>query len=267
MEYTNNLKLPLLVPSQSGKEFTHNEALVMLDNLLYSGIIDIVDEPPVILTRGDRYLVSANPVGDFANRENHIAIYDNGWRFIMPAIGQMLWNMTMHKLLVFSENWEEVIVENADSRFDENFSIVSPQENDIFSYSNGKFTNNGELLSTMLYSKANYNFSNITDAARELVSNLAAPSPRKITLSAGASGTYYTAPANGYVSILCQATANNAIGVLRNVTANNLIQQWVIPLNGYYCGTLVPCATGDVLHYEYLNINVVQLYFHFANGN
>ncbi|MDR2077966.1 MAG: DUF2793 domain-containing protein [Rickettsiales bacterium] len=267
MEYTNNLKLPLLVPSQSGKEFTHNEALIMLDNILHSGIIDIINEPPLVLAIGDKYLVDTNPVGDFINKENQIAIYDNGWRFIVPAVGQIVWNMTKHRLMVFGENWEEVTVKNADARFDENFNIVSPQEDDILSYSNGKFTNNGNLLQILLNLKANSNFSNIEISARKIVSNLSAPSNRYIGVSVGPSGSYYTAPANGYVSMLSMATADNAVGALKNTTASNLIHQWVIPKANCYVGVFIPCAENNILQYEYHNQNVTQLFFHYANGN
>ncbi|MDR2781415.1 MAG: DUF2793 domain-containing protein [Holosporaceae bacterium] len=267
MEYTNNLKLPLLVPNQSGKEFTHNEALIILDNLLHSGIIAIVSEPPNVPTVGGKYLISTDPAGDFLDKENHIAVYDNGWRFIMPATGQIMWDMTLHKLMVFGENWEELTVNNADSRFDENFSIVNPQENDILSYSSGKFSNNGGLLTTLLNSKANFDFSNITSVAKKLVCNLSAPSSRSISISVGTTGSTYTAPANGYVSMLSTATGDQAIGILRNISADNLIQRFVIRYSNYSHGVFIPTAAGQIIQYEYSNMSINQLSFHYANGN
>lgn len=140
IEHTKNLGLPLLVPNQSGKEFTHNEALVMLDNLIGSGVKTIADTPPTDFDDGDRYLVGTNPSGDFLNRENQIAFYDNGWRFIKVRAGQMIWISDMKKLYVFNgNNWQE------EDRTDPRFTTVNPQIGDILSYNGLNFSNENNL--------------------------------------------------------------------------------------------------------------------------
>ena len=60
MENTTNLKLPLLIPNQSGKEITHNEALIIIDNILQNGIID---KDLYLLEILRKYVYSSNQSG------------------------------------------------------------------------------------------------------------------------------------------------------------------------------------------------------------
>ena len=91
-EHTHNLKLPLLVPNQSGKEFTHNEALIIIDNIVHNAVIDIIDNPPADIKTGSKYIVGLKATEAFKNKENQVAIYDdNGWRFIKVQDGYFVW--------------------------------------------------------------------------------------------------------------------------------------------------------------------------------
>lgn len=92
MENTNNLKLPLLVPNQSGKEITHNEALVMLDNLINNGVIDKdLSTPPENPNINDLYIVGVGASGLWVGKDRHLAYFDNGWRFNQPKKGTIYW--------------------------------------------------------------------------------------------------------------------------------------------------------------------------------
>lgn len=111
MENTTNLKLPLLIPNQSGKEITHNEALVIIDNILQNGVIDKdLTTPPENPNSNDIYIVGKNATGDWADKDKQIAFYDNGWRFVEPREGFIFWVNDEDKLYTYNgSKWVETV--------------------------------------------------------------------------------------------------------------------------------------------------------------
>lgn len=140
MEYTRNLNLPMLVPNQSGKEFTHNEALVIIDNFLNNGVKSIANNPPTNPIVGDKYIVGTKPENDFENKENQIAIYDNGWRFVNVKAGQMVWIIDEKKIYVF-----DGAIWISDEKIDPRFLINSPHSGEILVYNGSGFSNSDTL--------------------------------------------------------------------------------------------------------------------------
>ena len=110
LEKTTNLQLPLLVQNQAGKEITHNEALIVLDNIVQNGIIDKdLTVPPTEPNTNDLYIVGKNATGLWEDKDNQLAFYDNGWRFIEPRKGFIFWVNDEDKLYYFnSTNWQEI---------------------------------------------------------------------------------------------------------------------------------------------------------------
>lgn len=110
MDYTTNLKLPLLVPNQAGKEIMHNEALVILDNIVQNGIISKdLSIPPENPNTNDIYIVGANATGTWEGKDNQLAFFDNGWRFIEPREGFTFWINDKDKLYCYNgTNWQEI---------------------------------------------------------------------------------------------------------------------------------------------------------------
>lgn len=141
IEHTHNLKLPLLVPNQSGKEFTHNEALIIIDNLMHNAVNDILSTPSEELTIGSKYIVAAEADGIFKNKENQIAIYDeNGWRFIESKEGYFVWVINHSSLYIFENNsWK--ILDTSDKRL----KITEPKINEILKYDGSNFINSNSL--------------------------------------------------------------------------------------------------------------------------
>ncbi len=140
-EYTRNLKLPLLVPNQSGKEFTHNEALIIIDSLIHNVVIDILNTPPTELNVGNKYIIGANAGGDFKNKENQIAIYDeNGWKFVEVQNGYFVWVINHSSLYIFENNiWK--ILDISDKRI----KVTEPKTNEILKYDGLNFINSNSL--------------------------------------------------------------------------------------------------------------------------
>ncbi len=85
MVATHHMGLVLLESAQAQKEITVNEALVRLDRLCLPVVKDKdLATPPASPLEDDVYLVGASATGDWSGREDHIAYYDQIWRFIVP---------------------------------------------------------------------------------------------------------------------------------------------------------------------------------------
>lgn len=166
MEETTNLKLPLLVPNQSQKEITHNEALIILDNLLNNGVKDKdLTTPPENPSQNDLYIVGVGASGDWEDKDNQLAFYDNGWRFYQARQGTKYWVNDENCIYVFNstswtkfsggsggtvgggeggESGDNTSGATALSQLDD-VSLNSISQDDILKFSNGVFTNSKEL--------------------------------------------------------------------------------------------------------------------------
>ena len=166
MEETTNLKLPLLVPNQSQKEITHNEALVILDNLVNNGVKDKdLTIPPENPSQNDLYIVGVGASGEWEGKDNQLAFYDNGWRFCQARQGTKYWVNDENCIYVFNstswtkfssgsggtvgggeggESGDNTSGATALSQLDD-VSLNSISQDDILKFSNGVFTNSKEL--------------------------------------------------------------------------------------------------------------------------
>jgi len=112
MATTPNLSITLLEASQSQKEVTVNEALHRIDAVLNNGMIDRgINTPPATPATGDSYIVGSSPTGAWVGHANHVAYFQQIWRFILPKTGLMLWVADEAKHYVFNGTaWQEVDV-------------------------------------------------------------------------------------------------------------------------------------------------------------
>jgi len=95
-----NLKLPYLAPAQAQKHVTHNEALRQLDAIVQ---LSVTNDPPTRPQNGQSYIVGANPQNGFANKANHIAVFQDGaWTFLAPNIGWRSYLQDAAKFRVFT---------------------------------------------------------------------------------------------------------------------------------------------------------------------
>lgn len=111
---------------------------------------------------------------------------------------------------------------------------------------------------------SNLSFSNINSIAKKLVANLGMPSASSyIDLTLGASGSTYTAPANGYLYIYKTGTA---IG--QYVSFNTGICLYEFCYNtGYGTTLLFPVKKNDVVTYTYSLAGATNIFrFHYAQG-
>ena len=163
MEETTNLKMPLLIPNQSGKEITHNEALIIIDNILQNGIIDKdLTTPPENPNTNDMYIVGEGAIGKWEGKDNYLAFYDNGWRFIEPREGFTFWVNDEDKLYTYNgSKWIATIqvgedIENNNSTTPttppitklselEDVEIIEATQYNILQHNGEKFINTSNL--------------------------------------------------------------------------------------------------------------------------
>ena len=110
---TSRHKLPLLAVGQAQKEYTHNEALLLVDNLLNLSIVSIVDrpediEPEAIEQNMDgessAWLISDAPSGTWSQRANQIVISTaNGFRYIEPVENMRIYNAQYGCLMIYKD--------------------------------------------------------------------------------------------------------------------------------------------------------------------
>ena len=103
MATTNNLAITKLEQSQAQKDVTVNEALIKIDALINTAIIDKdLATPPGSPREGDLYIVAAGATGDWSGEEGKLAHYNNSsWNFITPNEGALFWIADEDQLYVY----------------------------------------------------------------------------------------------------------------------------------------------------------------------
>jgi hypothetical protein len=93
MGATPRLSLPFLNAGQAQKEFTHNEALQMLDVLVAAAVEEGPrTEPPSSPSTGASFIVDASPTGAWTGKPDHVAAFTSGgWRFAAPIEGMSVY--------------------------------------------------------------------------------------------------------------------------------------------------------------------------------
>ena len=109
--------------------------------------------------------------------------------------------------------------------------------------------------------KADTDFSNITSTGTSLASGWSMPSSRYIDLTLGASGSTYTAPANGYVAVGGQCSSYISL------YTNGFVSMLVPDLGNYqYARTTIPVSKGQVFMLDYVNFTADTFRFIYAEG-
>ena len=129
-------------------------------------------------------------------------------------------------------------------------------------------------IATDLNGKADTDLTNTTDSAKVLMSGMAMPSDKYIDLTLGASGSTYTAPANGWFyargtsddNSFCSVMLDNLLDVTANITN-------VASRTAYYGSagsgifTYVPVLKGDIVRLSYLRSTISVFRFIYAKGS
>jgi hypothetical protein len=87
MAATVNLNLLTLESNQFNPELVYNSNLEELDIIVQLNVISTSLTTPPAAGNGDAYIPAAGSTGDWSTKDNYIAYYYNGWKFITPKIG------------------------------------------------------------------------------------------------------------------------------------------------------------------------------------
>ncbi len=93
MSETTTLALPFIEASQAQKHVTHNEALLVLDALVQTGIVDRnLTMPPAAPSDGDAYIPASDAAGQWLGNDLAIAVWQDGaWKFHTPHKGWIVY--------------------------------------------------------------------------------------------------------------------------------------------------------------------------------
>ena len=94
------LALPFIEPGQAQKEWTHNEALALLDIAVQTTVEGIADTPAANPGVGACWIVGGAPSGAWTGRPGAIAGWtEGGWRFVAPREGMAAWHRAQATLV------------------------------------------------------------------------------------------------------------------------------------------------------------------------
>lgn len=104
MSQTTNLQIMLLKQGQLNKDITVNNALTLIDAILNASLKTLTPfvSPPHDLQESDLILIATNATSSFQGKDGYITFYNNGWHFITPREGLILWVRDAKKLAVFN---------------------------------------------------------------------------------------------------------------------------------------------------------------------
>lgn len=126
----------------------------------------------------------------------------------------------------------------------------------------------GSQLTAIPSTVANTSLSNLVTAGKTVISNLPMPSNSYIDLTLGATGSNYTAPANGYLMLAKIAGAAGEYIDITNTSAGNLRSHQNAVVNGAAVAIFVPCKSGDIMNYGYTLSGTTQCFrFIYAEGS
>lgn len=106
---TARLALPVLLPAQSQKHVTHNEALQMLDGMVQLVLAGLGStSPPAEPVPGALYALGVAANGAWAGQDGRLAQWsETGWMFLDPQDGWRAWDLGGDRLVVFrGGDWE-----------------------------------------------------------------------------------------------------------------------------------------------------------------
>lgn len=142
-----------------------------------------------------------------------------------------------------------------------NINTLPPQTDNSgkFLTTDGISASWGNIPQPDISSKADISLSNLDENGRNYITSAGFPSTRYETLTAGASGTVYTAPANGYYHTHGLYSANNGFISLTNVSLDTSQEYFNSPLinvlksgtSGSAANIFIPTAKGQKIKLEY----------------
>lgn len=123
-----------------------------------------------------------------------------------------------------------------------------------------------DAIITDLNGKADTDLLNVSDTGNIQMAKASMPSNKYVNLTLGASGTFYTAPANGWFLLRKDATGVNQ--ELRLTNNSNELVGYTVATGGLALGAIVPVKKGDVVNVYYSAEGTLEFFrFIYAVGS
>ena len=156
-----------------------------------------------------------------------------------------------------------------------NSSTVQPQTIKVLYYIVVATTSKTEIqsdideIATDLNGKADTDLTNVTDTGYIKMAGASMPSNTYIGLTLGASGTSYTAPANGWFSLdgTVSNSSNNFINLVYDGTDTLGVRNASCVNSTNAIGVITPARKGDNVRAYYLNVTNLRFRFIYAQGS
>ena len=146
--------------------------------------------------------------------------------------------------------------------------IVKPDGNTITVASDGTINVNIDQIATDLNGKADVDLTNVNNAGTSKGAGWAMPSDTYVDLTLGASGTTYTAPANGYFRCRHRPSSNGG-GLTMQIKKNNVIIYETImkTVGNAIVADILPVKKGAILTFYYDSGKDTAIRFIYAQGS
>lgn len=102
-DFTANIGLPYLLPSQAQKHVTVSESLRALDALVMATVeTRMLSAPPASPLEGAAYIIGTGASGVWAGHDGEMAVWQDGtWNFHPPQEGWRVWNKAESALVAY----------------------------------------------------------------------------------------------------------------------------------------------------------------------
>lgn len=105
MSKYSKLGFPILTESDKGGVWKFNELQLLSSENAFATTVDrVTNVPPVPGVEGTVYLVQVSGQADWSGHDNELAYFYNGWRFLIPRKGFLVWDLAKDALYTFDEN-------------------------------------------------------------------------------------------------------------------------------------------------------------------
>lgn len=124
-----------------------------------------------------------------------------------------------------------------------------------------------QLKSGSLQNKADVDLSNISTTAKKLITDMSAPSDTYVNLTVGASGTSYTAPANGYYLAVGLTNNENAQHIIHFDKNDIMWTEVTTPYQNNTIGCFCPVRKNEAVKLHYGRMTSFTYFrFYYAQG-
>lgn len=133
-----NFGFPILTESDKGGQIKFNELSLAISENVFAATVDrVTNIPPDPGVEGTAYLVQVSGQEEWFGHDNEVAYFYNGWRFLIPKEGWVVWDLATDTLFTFEENGWFGGNTIADIAGGASLSTIKAKANEVFAQCRG----------------------------------------------------------------------------------------------------------------------------------